>query len=133
MAVEKWLLRKGNGHQAANRRKALSFVEANLAGLTVIDEKTVEFPPFGVCHFSAYTDQLGAMISTPDKDDNSFGSASWHARGRIMMFHDFGDGRVGVFVCPIKQLFEHRTIGHHGVKWPDVIKLAEFKQVFRPG
>ena len=132
MLVEKWFLQKGNGHQVANRRKAMNYVAEALPNITPVDERTVEFPPYGTCHFAAYTDPLGAMVSTPNRDDNEFGSADWHARGRIMMFHDFGDGRVGVFVCPIKPLFEHRTIGHHGVRWPDVIKLAEFKQVFRP-
>ena len=132
MAREKWFLRKGNGHQAANRRTALDFVIKNIPDVEALDEKTVSFPPYGVCHFSAYTDQLGAMISTPGKGDNSFGSVDWHSRGRIMMFHDFGDGRVGVFVCQIASLFEKRSIGHHGVKWPDVINLAEFKKVLRP-
>lgn len=133
MPVEKWFLTKGNGHQRPNRRKALEFVAQHIPGITAVDERTVAFAPYGECHFAAYTDALGAMISTPDRDDNAFGSADWHARGRIMMFHDFGDGRVGVFVCPIAPLFEKRTIGHHGVRWPDVIKLAEFKQVFRTG
>ena len=132
MPVEKWFLQKGNGHQVANRRKAMAFVVEALPEVTALDERTVAFPPYGTCHFAAYTDPLGAMISTPNRDDNVFGTGDWHARDRIMMFHDFGDGRVGVFVCPIKPLFDHRTIGHHGVKWPDVIKLAEFKQVFRP-
>lgn len=132
MRVEKWFLQKGNGHQVANRRKALDFVARVLPDLVPLDERTVSFGAYGTCHFAAYTDPQGAMISTPNRDDNAFGTADWHGRVRIMMFHDFGDGRVGVFVCPIKPLFEHRTIGHHGVRWPDVINLAEFKQVFRP-
>lgn len=131
MPIEKWFLAKGNGHQIANRRKALEFVDQHLQGLVVLDQRTIHLAPYGDCHFAAYTDQLGAMISTPDRDDNAFGSADWHARDRIMMFHDFGDGRVGVFICPIAPLFQKRTIGHHGVRWPDVIQLAEFKQVFR--
>ncbi len=71
------------------------------------------------------------MISTPNRKDNTFGSADWHAHGRIMMFRDYHDGRCGVFICPIKPLFEKRTIGQHGVKWADIIDLAEMKQVFR--
>lgn len=132
MPVEKWFLRKGNGHQVVNRRKAMAFALQALPDVTALDERTVHFPPYNICHFAAYTDPLGAMISTPNREDNAFGSADWHARDWIMMFHDFGDGRVGVFVCRTKSLFEKRTIGHHGVKWPDVISLADFKQVFRP-
>jgi len=124
-------LTKGNGHQIANRRKALQFVREKLDGLAVLDERTVSLEPYGECHFAAYTHDEGAMISTPGRDDNAFGSADWHARGRIMMFRDFGDGRCMIYVCPIKPLFEKRTIGHHGVRWPDIDKLAEFKQVWR--
>lgn len=97
----------------------------------VVDEATVEFPPYGSCHFAAYTDPKGAMISTPDRDDNEYGAVDWHHRDRIMLFRDFGDGRVIVYVCPIKPLFERRTIGHHGVTWENVLSVAEFKQVFR--
>jgi len=72
------------------------------------------------------------MISTPGRDDNVFGSADWHSEDHIMMFRDFGDGRCVVYVSPIKPLFEKRTIGHHGVLWDDVRKLATFTKVFRP-
>jgi hypothetical protein len=130
--LAKSFLEKGNGHQIANRKKALAFVSAHLSGLEVVDERTIRIEPYGICHFAAYTDVNGAMISTPGRDDNDYGAADWHARDRIMMFRDFGDGRVGVFICPIKPLFEKRTIGHHGVLWEDVLPLAEMKQVFRP-
>lgn len=124
-------LAPGNGHQSANRRKAMSFVAERLDGVSVLDERTVQFAPYGLCHFSAYTHPDGAMISTPGRGDEVFGSADWHARDRIMMFRDFGDGRCVIYVCPIRPLFERRTIGHHGVRWDDVLKLADFKQVFR--
>jgi hypothetical protein len=126
-------LKKGNGHQIENRRRALAFTLANLDGVERIDESTVVFPPYGTCRFSAYADANGAMISTPYREDNEFGSVDWHHLGRIMMFRDFVDGtnRVMIYVCPIKPLFGLRTIGAHGVKWPDVDKVAEFKKVFR--
>lgn len=127
----KSFLARGNGHQIANRRKALAFVIAKLPDVEHIDERTVRLEPYGVCHFAAYTHPDGAMISTPGQDDNEYGSTDWHARDRIMMFRDFGDGRVMVYVCPISPLFEKRTIGHHGVRWEDVLRLAEMKQVFR--
>jgi hypothetical protein len=129
--MPKTLLAKGNGHQIANRRKALEAVMRALPDIRAIDERTIEFSPYGVCHFAAYTDDNGAMISTPGRDDNAFGSADWHARGNIMMVYDPSDGRCMVFVCPIRPLFERRTIGHHGVRWNDVRKLAEFTHVFR--
>jgi hypothetical protein len=125
------LLELGNGHQLANRRVAMGFVLDRIPEVAEVDERTVEFPPYGLCHFSAYTHPEGAMISTPGRGDETFGSADWHARDKIMMFRDFGDGRCIVYVCPIKPLFSHRTIGHHGVRWTDVLTLAEFKQVFR--
>ena len=129
--MAKEFLTKGNGHQIANRRKAIAFAAEHVAGLKVVDERTIQLEPYGFCHFAAYTHPDGAMISTPGREDNEFGSADWHARERIMMFRDFGDGRVAIFVCPIKPLFEKRTIGHHGVRWEHVIPLAEMKQVFR--
>lgn len=126
-----WYLERGNGHQLANRKKAMTFVISNLPGIQLINERTVQFPPYGVCHFASYTDANGAMISTPDRDDNDFGSSEWHTRDNIMMFRDFGDGRGIVYVSPIKPLFALRTIGHHGVTWGDVLKTSAFKQVFR--
>ncbi|GLS02728.1 hypothetical protein GCM10007859_27590 [Brevundimonas denitrificans] len=129
--MSKPFLQKGNGHQIANRRKALEFVRVHVEGLEVLNENTIRLEPYGVCHFSAYTDDVGAMISTPNRGDDTFGSADWHSRGRIMMFRDFGDGRVMFYICPIKPLFELRTIGHHGVRWPAVQDVAEMKQVFR--
>ncbi|MGR4864358.1 hypothetical protein [Caulobacter sp. LARHSG274] len=124
-------LTKGNGHQHANRKKALNYLLSHIDGVIAVDERTVDFPPYGRCHFSAYTHAEGAMISTPGRGDEVFGSADWHARDRIMMFRDFGDGRCMIYVCPIKPLFGERTIGQHGVRWPDILKHAEFKQVFR--
>lgn len=124
-------LAKGNGHQSANRRKAMQYVLDHLEGVSAVDERTVDFPPYGRCHFSAYTHADGAMISTPGRGDETFGSADWHARDRIMMFRDFGDGRCMIYVCPIRPLFELRSIGHHGVPWNDVLRIAEFKKVFR--
>lgn len=53
------------------------------------------------------------------------------SRDHIMMFRDFGDGRVMYYVCPIKALFDLRTIGHHGVKWPDVQTVAKTYKVFK--
>jgi hypothetical protein len=128
---ERYFLMKGNGHQAANKKKALDFVVDHLEGVTEVDERTVYFPPYGTCHFAAYTDPLGAMISTPDRDDNDYGSGDWHGRDNIMMFRDFGDGRCIIYVCPIEPLFGLRTIGYHGVKWPDVLKTATFTKVFK--
>ncbi|TCS12589.1 hypothetical protein [Caulobacter sp. BK020] len=129
--MAKRFLAKGNGHQIANRRKALEVASRELPEICVVDERTVEFEPHGVCHFAAYTDDNGAMISTPGRDDNAFGSADWHARDNLMMVYDPGDGRCMIFVCPIGPLFERRTIGHHGVRWNDVRKLAKFTHVFR--
>lgn len=130
--MAKAFLTSGNGHQNTNRRKALDYVLKNVEGITAVDERTVEFPPYGRCHFAAYTDPKGAMISTPNRGDDVFGSVDWRLRDAIMMFRDFGDGRCIIYVCPIKPLFSVRTIGHHGVRWEDVLELARFKHVFRP-
>jgi hypothetical protein len=130
MAQWKGLLKKGNGHQRPNRKTALGFAVAHVPGLEVIDEGTVRLQPFGTCHFAAYTHPRGAMISTPNSDDNEFGSAPWHERDHIMLFRDFGDGkRVAIYVCDIAPLFQRRTIGHHGVRWPDVVALAKHRQI----
>jgi hypothetical protein len=130
--VAKSFLQKGNGNQNANRKKALTYVLEHVEGVTPVDDRTVDFPPFGRCHFSAFRHDEGAMISTPNRREE-FGSADWHSRDNWMMFRDFGDGRCIIYVCPIKPLFGERTIGHHGVRWPDVLKHATFKHVFRPG
>ncbi|TNC49315.1 hypothetical protein FHG66_11315 [Rubellimicrobium rubrum] len=124
-------LQRGNGHQRANRRKAQEFVRQNLPGLTVLDEGSVRFEGYGTCHFAAYTDPKGAMISTPHRNDNEYGSVAWHSRDHIMMVRDMGDGRrVVVYVCPIPPLFGRRTVGRHGVSWNDVRTLAVYKPTF---
>lgn len=131
MTGEQWYLSKGNGHQIANRQKALRFVLQNLEGVVALDERTVQYEPYGMCHFASYTDKNGAMISTPDRNDNEFGTVDWHNQDNIMMFRDFGDGRVGIYVSPIKPLFGLRTIGYHGVTWDNVRKTAIHIRMFR--
>jgi hypothetical protein len=118
------------GKKVANRRKAQSFVRRTIPGVTVVDERTIKFNGYGRCHFAAYTDPKGAMISTPHRDDNEFGSKAWHFHDYIMMFRDMGDGkRVVVYVCPIPRLFGLRTIGDHGVSWNDVRRSAKYINV----
>ena len=99
--MTKSFLQRGNGHQVANGRKAMAMAVERLPGLTIVDERTVNLPEYGDCHFAAYTHEEGAMISTPGRDDNTFGSADWHACGRIMMFRDYHDGRCAIFICPV--------------------------------
>ncbi|OHB26286.1 MAG: hypothetical protein A2790_20190 [Phenylobacterium sp. RIFCSPHIGHO2_01_FULL_69_31] len=130
--MAKTFLQSGNGHQLANRRKAMAFALVNLEGASAVDDATLDFPPYGRCRFAAYTDEEGAMISTPGRDDNAFGSQAWHHLDKIMMFRDFGDGRCAIYICPIKPLFSMRTIGHHGVRWPDIQKLSDTIKVYRP-
>jgi hypothetical protein len=60
----KQFLQKGNGHQVANRRKALQFVANEIDGLSVVDERTVHLAPYGDCHFAAYTHEEGAMAGS---------------------------------------------------------------------
>lgn len=129
--MSKPFLTKGNGYQTPNRRRALEFVRDRVDGLEVISENTIRLEPYGLCHFAAYTHEDGAMISTPNSSDSEYGGADWHSRDHIMMFRDFGDGRVMYYVCPIKALFDLRTIGHHGVKWPDVQTAAKTYKVFK--
>ena len=129
--MPKWFLEKGNGHQLANRRKAMRFAAEHLNGLEIVDDQTVKLEPYGICKFSAFTDNLGAMISSPNKDDKEFGDVAWHARDHMMLFRDYGDGRVAIFLCPIKPLFAKRTIGHHGVRWEHLLPLSQMTKVFR--
>jgi hypothetical protein len=126
-----WFLQPGNGHQLANRNKAMDFVVSHLDLCERVDEQTVSFPPYGVCHFHAFTSPDGAMVSSPGKGDNDFGSMEWHGRDHSMMFRDFGDGRCVVYLGPIRPLFDMRTIGFHGVTWENVRKNAVFTRVFK--
>lgn len=129
--MDVWFLQKGNGHQRPNRRKALDYVLGQIEGTSRIDERTIDFPPYGVCHFASYTQQQGAMISTPNSEDGTFGGAEWHKRDNLAMFRDRGDGRCVLYVSPIAPLLENQTIGHHGVRWADVERLAVFQQEFK--
>ena len=117
-------LNLGNGHQHSNRERAIVACVRLVPGVTKIDHNTVSWPPFGRCHFAAFTHMKGAMISSTRSADATFGGEPWHEKGNIVMFRDAGDGRCIVYLCPIEPLFQRRTIGHHGVRWEDVEKVA---------
>ncbi|MGE0284004.1 MAG: hypothetical protein AB7P20_25795 [Rhizobiaceae bacterium] len=114
----------GNGNQHANRERAMTAFTTLVPGVSRVDHNTVTCPEFGKCHFAAFTHIKGAMISSTRSVDGGFGGAEWHDKGVIVMFRDVGDGRCIVYVNRIEPLFEKRTIGHHGVRWEDVEKLA---------
>lgn len=124
-------LELGNGNQVANRRKALKAAIRLFDDVEVVDDRTVHVKGDGICHFAAYTHLKGAMISSTRMSEPDFGGADWHQKERIMMFRDAGDGRCIVYICPIKPLFDLRTIGHHGVTWEDVRKVALETRVIR--
>ena len=121
-------LELGNGHQVANKRRAIDAV-AKLFGAKKLDRNTIEFGDWGVCHFASYTHPKGAMISTPNRDDNEYGKAEWHQRDHIALFRDVGDGRCMLYISDIEPLFGLRTIGHHGVTWDNVRKVARVVKV----
>ena len=123
-------LELGNGHQHANRKKAIYAAERLLDGAAILDERTLATEEFGKCHFAAFTHPKGAMISSPNKDDNNFGDSDWHSCDNVVMFRDAGDGRCIIYVSPIQPLFGLRTIGKHGVTWEDVRKTAKVTKVF---
>lgn len=123
-------LKRGNGNQISNRRRALACTIRLVEGARAIDKRTVFLPKWGPCHFAAYTHPQGAMISTPHHDDNDYGSADWHRHGQAAMFRDVGDGRCILYVTDLEPLFGLRTIGQHGVTWANVAKTAKEKTVF---
>jgi len=121
-------LKLGNGNQVVNKRRALACTLRFMDGAKRIDRRTIELPEFGTCHFSAYTHPKGAMISTPNREDDSFGSVDWHSRDHIILFRDVGDGRCIIYISEIEPLFALRTIGQHGVTW-DAVSGASKKAV----
>lgn len=117
-------LTPGKGNQHRNRDKARAFVAAYL-GIDTINHNTVVMQPFGACHFGAFTHRLGPMIKA--ENSREYGMAKWHKRQYMMLFRDCGDSCV-LYVCPVAPLFKCRNIGHYGIGWEDVEKLAEFKK-----
>lgn len=122
-------LELGNGNQIVNRRRALACAVRVFDGAEALDEKTIKLPEWGTCRFAAFTHPQGAMISSTKKEDTRFGSLEWHKRDHFVMFRDVGDGRCVIYICDIEPLFSLRTIGHHGVKWDDVRKIAKAHKV----
>ena len=120
----KRVLQPGNGHQAANKKKALQFI-TNFFDATPIANGTVQTEDWGLCYVAAYTHQKGAMISAPNRGTGEYGGREWHKRDHIIMFRDLGNGHCKIYVSKIAPLFEHRTIGRGGVTWEDVEKLCE--------
>ena len=124
------VLKLGNGNQSKNKKKALQFIAMHLNAGN-IDKNTVRTDKWGVCHVSAYTHPKGAMISTPNREDQTYGGANWHQNDHIIMFRDVGDGRCIIYVSKIEPLFDYRTIGHHGVTWEDIEKLSSHIEVIK--
>lgn len=122
------VLIRGNGNQVKNKNKALQFISKHLKA-EIIDKKTVLSEEWGSCQVAAYTDLKGAMISTPNGEDNNFGDALWHDNDHVIMFRDTGDGRCIIYISKIKPLFSHRKIGHHGVLWKDIEELSSHVEV----
>ena len=120
-----FFLEPGTGHQVSNRRRALVVAEQVLPGARVIDKNTVQLPDWGTCHFSAYTAKRAAMVSSPRRKDNSFGSRTWHHRDHILLFRDARDGRCIVYICDIRQLLDSRAEKRHGVLWDVVDAIAK--------
>lgn len=131
------LLSPGNsGNKAANRDLALEFFVRWIEGAEKVDSKTINTSKYGLCHVSAYTDSTGAMISSgPGKRDQKFDPRNHipHSRDHWLMFREVGDGRVFVFVCDPKDLFELRSIGASGVTWADVMSCSIEKKAFEVG
>lgn len=129
------LLSPGNsGNKAANRDLAMQFFLNWIVGSKKIDSKTIETSEYGTCHVSAYTDPKGAMVSSgPGKPDQVFNPESCipHSRDHWLMFREVGDGRVFLFICKPKDLFERRTIGTNGVTWTDVMSCAVVKKALK--
>ena len=123
-------LKLGNGNQVSNKKKAMRYVAHHFAAIQ-LDKKTLKTKDWGMCHFSAYTHPTGAMISTPNKPDQHYGGVEWHSNDHIILFRELEDGKCMIYVCEIEPLLDMRTIGHHGVKWADLEKVAEYTDVFK--
>lgn len=126
---EKRFLELGNGNQASNKRRAISCVAHFLDDTKIIDRRTIQIQGWGKCHFAAYTHPKGAMISTPNRNDNNYGDADWHSCDHICMFRDVGDGRCMIYITEVEPLFEMRNIGHHGVTWDAIERVAKFSKI----
>ena len=124
------VLKLGNGNQMRNKKVAMKFI-ASYLNAEIIDNKTIHTKEWGSCHVSAYTHPKGAMISTPNRDDQDYGGVDWHENDHIILFRDVGDGLCILYINKIEPLFEHRTIGHHGVIWDDIRKLSSHVEILR--
>ena len=121
------VLKLGNGNQVRNKKLAMEFITKHFDA-EIIDKKTVRTKDWGLCHVSAYTHPKGAMISTPSSKDQNYGGVDWHKNDHVILFRDIGDGRCIIYICKIEPLFEHRTIGHHGVLWENIGKIASYTE-----
>lgn len=122
------ILYLGNGNQHRNKKVAMQFL-VSYFDASQVDSKTIKTSEYGSCHVSAYTHAKGAMISTPNRDDQNYGGAEWHKNDHLILFRDVGDGRCIVYINEIEPLFARRTIGHHGVTWLDIEELAKSYRV----
>lgn len=66
------VLKLGNGNQSSNKKKAIQYISLHL-NAKIIDNRTVHTDNWGFCHVAAYTHPKGAMISTPHREDQTYG------------------------------------------------------------
>ena len=134
MGVKRYsLLTAGNGHQAANKKKALRIVEQRFDGHDVTRESMV-IPGWGDCQVAAYTSTDGAMIANAS-NPQAFGELDWHNRDHLVLLREIPDPkqpRCVIYFCAIEDLFEApkaKWIGKAGLKWTHVSKIAKHKEV----
>ena len=130
VTAAKRFLKLGNGNQVNNKKKALAYV-AHHINAEILDKRTLKTRDWGRCHFSAYTHATGAMISTPNSEDQNYGGKDWHNNDHIILFRELTDGRCMMYVSEIKPLFDKRSIGHHGVRWEDIDQLELHSEVMQ--
>lgn len=123
------VLKLGNGNQHRNKQLAMSYISKHFPGSKILGKGTINIPDWGNCHISAYSHPRGAMISTPYREDQSYGGVAWHNNDHILLFRDIGDGKCVIYINEIEPLFDHRTIGQHGVLWKKISELAEYNEV----
>ena len=134
MAISDYqFLKPGNGHQMANKKKAMALIAKHLGGVNPTNE-SLDLPDWGNCQIAAYTSKDGAMIVNAS-DPKHYGELAWHHRDHLVMLREIPDAkspRCIIYICKIKDLFDapsEQWLGKAGVKWAFVGRVAKHKEI----
>ena len=125
------LLKPGNGHQAANRQRAVDYITE-----TMIDAKrephnkhnNIIRTSKGVYWVSSYAESGAVMVRAPNKKNEDWTNEMAAFCDGVKLFRQFKDGRIAIYTVNAHAwkdiVHEKAEAGLSKVEWSEVSRLC---------